>query len=79
VQTRDFRGRAEVALEVLCTDAFDVMNHNLETVSRLYWPARAGADHGHLLRLRQSFPRRLQDVPTKSSHHGDRRAFATNV
>jgi len=66
VQKRDLGGRAEVALEILCTDALDVMNHNLETVSRLYWPARAGADYGHLLRLRQSFPRRLRDVPTKS-------------
>src|SRR4029450_3889615 len=36
VLTPDFRGRAEVALDILCADAPDVMNHKLETVPRLY-------------------------------------------
>src|SRR6476469_1406724 len=66
VLTPDFRGRAEVALEILCADAPDVMNHNLETVPRLYRQARPGADYEHSLRLLESFGQRRPDVPTKS-------------
>jgi pimeloyl-ACP methyl ester carboxylesterase len=66
VLTPDFRGRADVALEILCADAPDVMNHNLETVPRLYRQARPGADSEHSLRLLQSFWERRPDVPTKS-------------
>src|SRR5664279_566844 len=46
VLTPDFRGRADIALDILCADAPDVMNHNLETVPRLYRQARPGADYG---------------------------------
>jgi lipoic acid synthetase len=66
VLTPDFRGRAEMALDILAADAPDVMNHNLETVPRLYKQARPGADYGHSLRLLQSFRERRPDVPTKS-------------
>jgi len=66
VLTPDFRGRVEVALEILCADAPDVMNHNLETVPRLYRQARPGADYAHSLGLLQSFRQRRPDVPTKS-------------
>jgi len=66
VLTPDFRGRAEIALDTLCADAPDVMNHNLETVPRLYRQARPGADYAHSLRLLQSFRERRPDVPTKS-------------
>jgi len=66
VLTPDFRGRADLALEILCSDAPDVMNHNLETVPRLYRQARPGADYAHSLRLLQSFRQRRADVPTKS-------------
>ena len=66
VLTPDFRGRAEIALEILCVDAPDVMNHNLETVPRLYRHARPGADYEHSLQLLQSFRQRRPDVPTKS-------------
>jgi len=66
VLTPDFRGRAEVALEILCADAPDVMNHNLETVPRLYRQARPGADYEHSLRLLESFGQRRPDVATKS-------------
>ena len=66
VLTPDFRGRADIALEILSTDAPDVMNHNLETVPRLYKQARPGADYSHSLRLLQSFRQRRPDVPTKS-------------
>src|ERR1044072_5909454 len=66
VLTPDFRGRAAIALDILCADPPDVMNHNLETVPRLYRQARPGADYGHSLRLLQSFKQRCPQVPTKS-------------
>src|SRR5687767_9430944 len=51
----DFRGRLERALEVLDAAPPDVMNHNLETVPRLYRQARPGGDYQHSLRLLQAF------------------------
>ena len=42
------------------------MNHNLETVPRLYRQARPGADYAHSLRLLQAFRQRCPEVPTKS-------------
>ena len=42
------------------------MNHNLETVPRLYRTARPGGDYAHSLRLLQEFKRRHPAVPTKS-------------
>ncbi len=62
----DFRGRMERALEVLCEAPPDVMNHNLETVPRLYRKARPGGDYAHSLALLREFKRRVRDVPTKS-------------
>jgi lipoic acid synthetase len=62
----DFRGRLEPALERLSTCLPDVMNHNLETVPRLYRQARPGADYHHSLKLLQEFKRRFPDIPTKS-------------
>ena len=62
----DFRGRLERALEVLSAAPPDVMNHNLETVPRLYRQARPGGDYAHSLRLLQEFKQRFPDVPTKS-------------
>jgi lipoic acid synthetase len=66
VLTPDFRGRADLAIEILGADPPDVMNHNLETVPRLYRQARPGADYAHSLRLLQSFRQRRPEVPTKS-------------
>ena len=66
VLTPDFRGRAEAALDILAADPPDVMNHNLETVPRLYRQARPGADYAHSLQLLRSFSVRCPDVPTKS-------------
>ena len=66
VLTPDFRGRSTIALDILAADPPDVMNHNLETVPRLYRQARPGADYGHSLQLLQSFKQRCPDVPTKS-------------
>jgi lipoic acid synthetase len=62
----DFRGRLERALSILDQAPPDVMNHNLETVPRLYKQARPGSDYAHSLSLLQSFKRRHPDIPTKS-------------
>jgi len=62
----DFRGRLERALEVLAACPPDVMNHNLETVPRLYRQARPGSDYAHSLRLLREFKRRFPQTPTKS-------------
>jgi lipoic acid synthetase len=62
----DFRGRLERALEVLGAATPDVMNHNLETVPRLYKRARPGGDYLHSLKLLREFKRAHPHVPTKS-------------
>jgi lipoic acid synthetase len=62
----DFRGRLDRALDVLGAAPPDVMNHNLETVPRLYKRARPGGDYAHSLRLLQEFKRVHPAVPTKS-------------
>jgi len=62
----DFRGRMDRALAILEAAPPDVMNHNLETVPRLYKEARPGSDYAHSLKLLQEFKRRVPGVPTKS-------------
>jgi lipoyl synthase len=62
----DFRGRVERALELLAAAPPDVMNHNLETVPRLYKKARPGGDYRHSLSLLSDFKQRHAGVPTKS-------------
>jgi lipoyl synthase len=62
----DFRGRLGVALDILRAFPPDVMNHNLETVPRLYRQARPGADYAHSLRLLKDFKAARPDLPTKS-------------
>jgi lipoyl synthase len=62
----DFRGRLERALDVLSAAPSDVMNHNLETVPRLYRQARPGSDYGNSLDLLKSFKARFPRIPTKS-------------
>ena len=62
----DFRGRLDVALEILAASPPDVLNHNLETVPRLYREARPGADYAHSLELLRAFKARRPDVLTKS-------------
>src|SRR4029077_18038748 len=51
----DFRGRLERALDILAQAPPDVMNHNLETVPRLYRQARPGSDYAHSLKLLADF------------------------
>lgn len=62
----DFRGRLEVALDILAQNPPDVMNHNLETVPRLYKQARPGADYQNSLTLLKEFKARFPNVPSKS-------------
>ena len=62
----DFRGRMDVALDVFGQALPDVMNHNLETVPRLYKQARPGADYAHSLNFLKAFKERYPNVPTKS-------------
>jgi lipoic acid synthetase len=62
----DFRGRLDRALGILAAAPPDVMNHNLETVPRLYRHARPGGDYAHSLKLLKTFKDRHTDVPTKS-------------
>jgi len=62
----DFRGRLDRALAILEAAPPDIMNHNLETVPRLYKQARPGSDYAHSLRLLQDFKERVPGVPTKS-------------
>lgn len=62
----DFRSRLERALDALDAAPPDVMNHNLETVPRLYRQARPGADYAHSLKLLRDFRARHPHIPTKS-------------
>ncbi len=62
----DFRGRMERALSILEAAPPDVMNHNLETVPRLYREARPGADYAHSLELLRAFKARCPHCLTKS-------------
>lgn len=66
VLTPDFRGRMDVALDILRSQPCDVFNHNLETVPRLYLEARPGADYQTSLQLLKRHKALLPDVPTKS-------------
>jgi lipoic acid synthetase len=62
----DFRGRLDRALEILAAAPPDVLNHNLETVPRLYRKARPGGDYRHSLLLLKSFKGMFPSLPTKS-------------
>jgi lipoic acid synthetase len=62
----DFRGRDERALQILTAAPPDVMNHNLETVPRLYRQARPGSDYAFSLNLLKKFKALHPGVPTKS-------------
>ncbi len=62
----DFRGRMDIALEILSKAPPDVFNHNLETVPRLYREARPGADYQYSRDLISTFKSLFPDVPTKS-------------
>jgi lipoic acid synthetase len=62
----DFRGRMDIALEIMDKAPPDVFNHNLENVPRLYKKIRPGADYKWSLTLIQRFKEMYPDIPTKS-------------
>jgi lipoic acid synthetase len=62
----DFRGRMEVALQIMGKAPPDVFNHNLESIPRLYKKVRPGADYRWSLTLLKCFKDRHALVPTKS-------------
>lgn len=62
----DFRGRMEIALDILEKTPPHVFNHNLETVPRLYRQARPGADYKWSLELLRRYKERVPSVTTKS-------------
>jgi lipoic acid synthetase len=62
----DFRGRLDRALEILTQCPPDVMNHNLESIARLYKQVRPGSDYQHSLKLLSAFKEQVPGVPTKS-------------
>jgi lipoic acid synthetase len=62
----DFRGRKQIALDLLGEAPPDIFNHNLETVPRLYRQSRPGADYEWSLELLQAFGRQHPGIPTKS-------------
>jgi lipoyl synthase len=62
----DFRGRDDRALEILKAAPPDVMNHNLETIPRLYKEARPGSDYQFSLNLLKKFKALFPAIPTKS-------------
>ena len=66
ILTPDFGGRLDLALDILGAAPPDVLNHNIETVPRLYREARPGADCQNTLNLLQRFKERHPATPTKS-------------
>lgn len=62
----DFRGRMDIALEILGSTPPDVFNHNLESIPRLYRKVRPGADYAWSLRLLKEFKQLHPDIPAKS-------------
>jgi lipoic acid synthetase len=66
ILTPDFRGRMDRALQILGEAPPDVMNHNLETVPRLYRQVRPGSDYRTSLQLLQRFKQMFPHIPTKS-------------
>ena len=62
----DFRGRMDIALDILQSAPPNVFNHNLETVPRLYRRVRPGADYQWSLDLLKAYKARCPEVITKS-------------
>ncbi|MEN8503561.1 MULTISPECIES: lipoyl synthase [Paraburkholderia] len=66
ILTPDFRGRLDRAINILTVAPPDVLNHNLETVPRLYKEARPGSNYHHSLKLLKDFKALHPEVSTKS-------------
>lgn len=55
ILTPDFRGREEIAIDILINTPPDVFNHNMETIPRLYEIARPGANYENSLALLRNY------------------------
>jgi len=66
ILTPDFRGRMDVALQIMSQAPPDVFNHNLESVPSLYRKIRPGSDYQWSLDLLKAFKTMHPRVPTKS-------------
>lgn len=62
----DFRGRMDLALDIMHQAPPDVFNHNLETIPRLYKQCRPGSDYQWSLDLLKRFKQLHPTVRTKS-------------
>ena len=62
----DFRGRMDIALDILAAEPPDVFNHNLESVPSLYRKIRPGSDYQWSLDLLKRYKERRPEVLTKS-------------
>lgn len=62
----DFRGRMDIAVELMSSNPPDVFNHNLETIPDLYRKVRPGSDYQWSLDLIKNFKAAQPQVNTKS-------------
>jgi len=62
----DFRGRMDIAIELMANNPPDVFNHNLETIPELYRKVRPGSDYQWSLDLIKKFKAAQPTVNTKS-------------
>ncbi|MGH1428360.1 MAG: lipoyl synthase [Arenicella sp.] len=62
----DFRGRMDIAIELMSSCPPDVFNHNLESIPRLYKKIRPGSDYQWSLDLIKNFKAAQPNIPTKS-------------
>jgi len=62
----DFRGREQIAINSFAKSLPDVLNHNIETVPRLYKEVRPGSVYSQSLRLLKDFSDTYPELVTKS-------------
>ena len=66
ILTPDFRGRMDVALDILTQTPPDIFNHNLETIPDFYRAIRPGSDYQWSLDLLKKYKKLNPSIPTKS-------------
>ncbi|AGS06919.1 lipoyl synthase [Candidatus Profftella armatura] len=62
----DFRNQINHVLKIFKQALPDVLNHNIETVPRLYKKVRPGSDYKHSLNLLKNFKKLYPNILTKS-------------
>jgi lipoic acid synthetase len=62
----DFRGREQIAINSFAKSLPDVLNHNIETVPRLYKEVRPGSVYSQSLKLLKDFSDTYPELVTKS-------------